>query len=188
MGCDIHTTLVVRDKNTNKYSPLTVSTNYKGTTATGEVPCSFRNYKTFGMLASGVRGNDFKFSIPIRGKFAMNLVENTEHSAVNHYYNGKDWHSHTFVTRDDLVTLYKRLRKFIKKQQKERNTIEAAENVEDITWRIEDITWWIEDLNNSKRIIRDMIIETDYVVELGRFGTNFAFEAYDWVLLVAFDS
>lgn len=181
MGCDIHTTLIVRDKKTNKYSPLTVSTNYKGTTATGEVPCSFRNYMTFGMLAAGVRGNDFKFSIPIRGKFAANLVENTEHSAINHYYNGKDWHSHTFVTRDDLVTLYKRLRKFIKKQQNERDTIEVAED-------IEDITWWIEDLKNSKRIIRDMIIETDYVVELGRFGTNFAFEANDWVLLVAFDS
>lgn len=181
MGCDIHTTLVVRDKKTLKYTPLTVGVNYHGSTSIGEVPSGFRNYAAFGMLADGVRGYSYKFSIPVRGRFDRALIESDEHKAVTSYYHGTDWHTHTYVTRSDLIELHRRLKKYIKKCKNQMNEVVDV-------FQQSDLYWYIDELRGCKRTIEDMIVETDYVVEIGRFGTNFAFEADDWVLLIAFDS
>lgn len=154
MGCDIHSLLVVRDEMTNKVTPVVANMRI-GNHTTRIEPCSFRNYFVFGLLTGGkVRDSGIDgMNIPFKGRHPCEIEESGDKATdkfVRDYMNtnGYDYHSHTYVTVNELRmledSLYRKLECIQKKSEKdyiESVELESAFNI------ISKITDYMSEVN-----------------------------------------
>ena len=94
MGCDIHTTLALRNEETGKYSPVVLSANVGGVVRTFDVPGYFRDYEIFGLLCDGVRGGGWSgINLESKGRFKLENLSDDAQDALKSYS--------SLVTRDE---------------------------------------------------------------------------------------
>lgn len=94
MGCDIHTTLALRNEETGKYSPVVLSANVGGVVRTFDVPGYFRDYEIFGLLCDGVRGGGWsEINLEPKGRFKLEHLSEEAQDALKSYS--------SLVTRDE---------------------------------------------------------------------------------------
>lgn len=188
MGCDIHTALLMRNKQTNQYDEVVSTVASGDASATVDIPHNFRNYSIFGMLADGVRGASYPFSIPARGRFdndRVNLKSLKTDSAKTYFdesISGVDAHSHSYLYLDDFDKLNAKLKKIIK-------SIKKGETVE---YSLADAVSF-----EYVRKFLKFIAEQIKIVAMNTWLLNWAkddgdpttsLDEDDWVLVIYFDN
>lgn len=188
MGCDIHTALLLRNKKTNQYDEVISIVASGDASTTVDIPHHFRNYNIFGMLADGVRGVSYPFSIPIRGRFnkdRVNLKTLKTYDAKTYFdesISGVDAHSHSFLYPGDFDKLDTQLKKVIRSIKK-RKTFE---------YQFEDMSIFEIDRKFLKFIVRqiEIVAMNTWLLTWSRNegDPTTSLDEDDWVLLIYFDN